>query len=171
ARKPLPKNVQYFATAREALFAGYRPCKRCRPMEVNGIPPDWAAGLLADIDRNPAGRISDGELRARGIDPARARRYFLRSYGMTFQAYSRARRLGKALGQIRNGADLDDVALGTGFESHSGFRDAFQRTFGKPPGQSRGAECIVTAWLESPLGPLVAGATDDGICLLEFSDR
>ena len=28
ARKPLPKNVQYFATAREALFAGYRPCKR-----------------------------------------------------------------------------------------------------------------------------------------------
>src|SRR5262249_23180328 len=115
--------------------------------------------------------IRDGDLRVRGIDPARARRYFLRSYGMTFQAYSRARRLGKALGQIRNGADLDDVALGTGFDSHSGFRDAFQRTFGKPPGTSRAAECIVTAWLESPLGPLVAGATDEGICLLEFSDR
>ena len=27
------------------------------------------------------------------------------------------------------------------------------------------------SWLRSPLGPLVAGATADGICLLEFTDR
>src|SRR5262245_21673749 len=27
ARKPLPKNVEYFATTREALASGYRPCK------------------------------------------------------------------------------------------------------------------------------------------------
>ena len=27
------------------------------------------------------------------------------------------------------------------------------------------------AWIESPLGPLIAGADDRGICLLEFSDR
>ena len=32
ARKPLPKNVEYFPTARAALVAGYRPCKRCRPL-------------------------------------------------------------------------------------------------------------------------------------------
>src|SRR5499433_2638040 len=35
ARKPLPKNVNYFSNARDALFAGYRPCKRCRPMDTN----------------------------------------------------------------------------------------------------------------------------------------
>jgi AraC family transcriptional regulator of adaptative response/methylated-DNA-[protein]-cysteine methyltransferase len=29
----------------------------------------------------------------------------------------------------------------------------------------------VLAWLRSPLGPLVAGATNDGVCLLEFTDR
>src|SRR5213593_2779841 len=34
ARKPLPRNREYFVTAKEALFAGYRPCKRCRPMET-----------------------------------------------------------------------------------------------------------------------------------------
>jgi len=32
ARKPHPKNVEYFPTARAALSAGYRPCKRCRPL-------------------------------------------------------------------------------------------------------------------------------------------
>jgi AraC family transcriptional regulator of adaptative response/methylated-DNA-[protein]-cysteine methyltransferase len=90
---------------------------------------------------------------------------------MTFQAYCRGRRLGKALEQIRLGVDLDDVALGHGYDSHSGFRDAFVRTFGNSPGKSRNADCILTAWIESPLGPLVAGATSDGICLLEFTDR
>ena len=32
ARKSLLKNVEYFPTARAALVAGYRPCKRCRPV-------------------------------------------------------------------------------------------------------------------------------------------
>jgi AraC family transcriptional regulator of adaptative response/methylated-DNA-[protein]-cysteine methyltransferase len=30
---------------------------------------------------------------------------------------------------------------------------------------------VLLSWLESPLGPLVAGATTEGICLLEFTDR
>jgi len=34
-----------------------------------------------------------------------------------------------------------------------------------------GATRIVTRMLETPLGPILAGATDQGICLLEFTDR
>jgi len=171
AKTPLPRNRQYFATAQEAVFAGYRPCKRCRPLETDGRPPDWVGRLLATVERHPAGRLRDSDLRALAVDPARARRYFNQHYGMTFQAYSRGRRMGEALQQIRKGAKLDDVALGNGYDSHSGFREAFQRTFGKPPGRSRQAGCIVTSWIESPLGPLLAGATEEGICLLEFTDR
>jgi AraC family transcriptional regulator of adaptative response/methylated-DNA-[protein]-cysteine methyltransferase len=171
ARKPKPENVQYFSTTRAALFAGYRPCKRCRPLDTNGRPPAWVGKLLAAVDTEPAARIRDRDLRGRGVDPARARRYFLKNYGMTFQAYCRARRLGKAFTQIRNGGNMSQVALGTGYESISGFRDAFAETFGRSPGRSRSSDCIVVAWLESPLGPLVAGATNDGVCLLEFTDR
>src|SRR4029077_13385883 len=91
--------------------------------------------------------------------------------GVTFQAYCRARRMGKALEQIRQRTRLDDVALGNGYESHSGFREAFVRTFGTPPGQIDGTDPILLAWLESPLGPLVAGATNEGECPLEFPER
>ncbi|HEY7546462.1 MAG TPA: trifunctional transcriptional activator/DNA repair protein Ada/methylated-DNA--[protein]-cysteine S-methyltransferase [Blastocatellia bacterium] len=171
ARKPLLKNIEYFNSVRDALFAGYRPCKRCRPLEVNGQPPAWVEPLLAKIDRSPEERIKDGDLRSLGIDPSRARRHFLRHYGMTFQAYCRARRMGVALDQIRQGAEIDDVVLGNGYESHSGFRDAFARTFGRPPGKSRDADCILLSWIESPVGPLIAGANNDGVCLLEFTDR
>ena len=34
-----------------------------------------------------------------------------------------------------------------------------------------GATAIVTRLLETPLGAMLAGATDQGICLLEFTDR
>jgi len=34
-----------------------------------------------------------------------------------------------------------------------------------------GARAIVTTLLDTPLGSMIAGATDDGICLLEFTDR
>lgn len=171
ARKPLPKNVQYFATPRDAVFAGYRPCKRCRPLSAIGNPPPWVEKLMAEVDRDPSRRVRDADVRGMGIEPARIRRFFQRSYGMTFHAYCRGRRLGKALEQIRKGGKLDDVLLGYGFESHSGFRDAFTRTFGTTPGKARGASCINVAWIESPLGPLVAGATGTHLALLEFTDR
>lgn len=58
-----------------------------------------------------------------------------------------------------------------GFESHSGFRDAFGRLLGHPPGRSQATDCLTLSWMESPVGPLVAGVTERGICLLEFSDR
>src|SRR5262245_54745653 len=83
ARKPLPKNVEYFATADEAIAAGYRACKRCKPMDVDATPP-WAASLLAELDRDPTARITDADLKTRGIDPATVRRHFARKYGMTF---------------------------------------------------------------------------------------
>ncbi|TAK58078.1 MAG: bifunctional transcriptional activator/DNA repair protein Ada [Bacteroidetes bacterium] len=171
ARKPLKENVEFYQSAKEAIFAGYRPCKRCSPMESIGKPPEWAQKLLQIIDAKPTERYSDYFLRTIGIDPARARRFFLKNYGMTFQAYCRGRRLGKSLEQIRLGTDLDDVALGYGYNSHSGFREAFVKTFGKAPGKSRNEDCIIASWIESPLGPLVTAATSEGICLLEFTDR
>jgi AraC family transcriptional regulator of adaptative response/methylated-DNA-[protein]-cysteine methyltransferase len=171
ARKPLPGNCEYYRSVRESLFAGYRPCKRCRPLETSGRPPGWVGRLLERIDREPELRIRDGDLRAMSIDPARARRYFLKNYGMTFHAYARGRRMSRAFQQIRNGSTLDDIVLKNGYDSHSGFRDAFGKMFGRSPGRSKGADQVVVRWIESPVGPLVAGARDQGVCLLEFTDR
>jgi len=170
ARKPLPKNVEYFADANAALAAGFRACKRCRPLEQDDQPA-WATELLAEMERDPAARITDGDLRARGVDPATVRRFFRRRFGMTFQAFTRARRLSGALDQIRENGGVDRAVFESGYDSHSGFRDAFTRTFGTPPTNYRDAKCVLLSWMKSPLGPLVAGATDEGICLLEFTDR
>ena len=157
-------------TVREALFAGYRPCLRCHPLELSGHP-EWLTQILSRLEANPSLRIKDSDLRAAGIEPSRARRYFMTHYGMTFQAFCRATRMSTAFQQIRAGTDLDDVAFENGYESNSGFREAFSQIFGKPPGKTNGADCILVSWLVSPIGPLLAAATSDGICLLEFTER
>jgi O-6-methylguanine DNA methyltransferase len=99
APAPKAENVTHLASARAALFAGYRACLRCRPLEI--ARPD----------------ITQAELRrAAELRPVLA-------------AARRVRR------------------------------------------HRSGATSIVTRLLATPLGPMLAGATDQGICLLEFSDR
>lgn len=171
ARKPLPENVDFFQTTKEALFAGYRPCKRCEPLKSSGEIPPWVARLIARVEADPSARIRDRDLRALGVEPAKLRRFFIARFGMTFQAYCRALRLGRAFDAIRGGARLDYVILGHGYESHSGFRDAFFKRFGKPPGSMRDGDYIRIGWIETPIGPMLAGATARGVCLLEFTDR
>lgn len=171
ARKPLEKNIIFYSSAHDALFAGFKPCKRCHPLEIGNSVPAWVKQLLSAIDEDPKKRIRDYDLRKMEIEPAKARRYFNKNYGMTFQAYTRSRRLGEAFSQIRGGTKLDEVILGNGYESHSGFRDAFGKTFGAPPGKSGNKDCIVTSLFESPLGAIILAANSDGLCLAEFSDR
>ena len=170
ARKPKPENVEFFALPNAALFAGYRPCLRCRPLDSDEAPP-WVTRLLERVERRPDTRIRERDLRVMGVEPARVRRYFSTRYGLTFQAYCRARRLARAFDHIRNGGSLDEAVFSTGYESHSGFREAFQKVFGQPPGRSARAGCIRLTWLDTPLGPMIAGATASGVCLLEFTDR
>ena len=106
ARKPKPENVSFFPNSHDALLAGYRPCRRCRPLEPEGTPPEWLRPLLDDLESDPTRRWRDADMRERGLSPERVRRWFQKHHGMTFQAYSRARRLGSALGRVREGDQL-----------------------------------------------------------------
>lgn len=171
ARKPRRENVEFFFSARDALHAGYRACKRCRPLDGGLRPPEWIERLLERVEGRPGRRFTDADLRSLGIVPTRARAYFKRRYGMTFHAYCRARRLGEALSDIRRGAQVERIGRRNGFESISGFRDAFSRLFGAPPGRVRDVQCLFADWLDTPLGAMLAIAGDEGLHLLEFVDR
>jgi len=170
--KPNLENVEFFASVKECLFAGYRPCKRCHPLEATGTPPGWVRELIRRVEAAPDVRLKAGDLRQLGVTPERARRWFQQHYGMSFTAWCRGHRLAGAFMRLRQGSSLDDATFESGFESHSGFREAFARAFGEAPGRARAnGERVVVALLESPLGPMIAGANDRGIVLLEYTDR
>jgi len=171
AKKPARENVDFFATSSEALHGGYRPCLRCRPMDPGKRPPKLIERLRAEVEHAPGGRLTDKELAAMAIDPSTARRQFKRHYGMTFQAYHRARRLGLALREVRRGGRVDEAKNGSGFESASGFREAFTRIFGDPPTAAKSRAPMFAERIETPLGGMIAVADDVGLRLLEFVDR
>jgi AraC family transcriptional regulator of adaptative response/methylated-DNA-[protein]-cysteine methyltransferase len=171
ARKPLRKNVEFFAGTKEALYAGYRPCLRCRPMNRNGNMPALVEELRNQVEQRPSEPLRDRDLVEVGIEPSTARRQFQRYFGMSFQAYQRARRMGSALAAVRNGSNVLDTQLKHGFESPSGFREAFARLFGAAPSKANGVHCLIARWIESPLGAILTLADGDGLHVFDWVDR
>ncbi len=173
AKKPRRENVEFFARAADALRAGYRACRRCRPLDASDETPEFVARVRDLAERHEGDRLTAADLRAHGIDPTRTARWFKAHYGVTFQGWHRALRLGRALRAMQNGASVGRSTAKSGFRSDSGFRSAFERVFGVSPKDARDAKSgvLVARWLSSPLGPLLAVANDAGVCLLEFTDR
>ena len=171
AKKPARENVEFFPSPNEALLGGYRPCLRCQPMDPAGSAPELLERLRREVEKAPDGRLTDKELAGLAIDPSTARRHFKRYYGMTFQAYHRARRMGLALREVRRGERVEDARNGSGFGSESGFREAFTKIFGDPPTTAKQRDCLFAERLTTPLGTMLAVADDDGLRLLEFGDR
>jgi AraC family transcriptional regulator, regulatory protein of adaptative response / methylated-DNA-[protein]-cysteine methyltransferase len=149
---------------------GYRPCKICNPLGYKGEVPDWLRSLLEEIDSTPGIRVRDHDLKQRGIDPNRARRWFQKHHKMTFQTYVRTLRIGQAFGSIRNGGKVIDAAFESGYDSLGGFTESFKKATGFSPNSSKHNQLITVTRILTPLGPMLAGATDAGVCLLEFID-
>jgi AraC family transcriptional regulator of adaptative response/methylated-DNA-[protein]-cysteine methyltransferase len=170
ARKPKRENCEFFADAQAALLAAYRPCERCRPLSHPNETSGVVRRLVAAVEREPLKRWRDADFDALAVHASTARRQFQKRFGMTFVEYARARRLGTAFKAIRSGERVIDAQLEAGFESPSGFRDAFARIMGAPPA-SRATRALFAAWLDTPLGPMTAVADEHALYLLEFVDR
>jgi AraC family transcriptional regulator of adaptative response/methylated-DNA-[protein]-cysteine methyltransferase len=171
AKKPKRENVEFFYSTAEAILRGYRPCRVCSPLEKAGETPEYIRDIIEEINNNPNRNIKDYDLKRKGIEPNNIRRWFKKNHGVTFHGYQRMLRINKAFKKIQDGEDITSVAFDSGYESLSGFNDSYKSIVGASPSQSRGKQIIHITRLESPLGPLFACATENGICLLEFTDR
>jgi len=168
ARKPKKENVEFFNDTRQALTNGYRACKVCKPMLPEGEHPDWLKALISKIDQGEV-RFKDYDLRNLGYSPSKIRRYFNKNYGMTFQAYLRMNRINGAFLKIKEGDRVTNTAFAQGYDSLSGFSDTFKNMTGFSP--SADGSIITINRIPTPLGPMMIGVTDGGLCLLEFTDR
>jgi AraC family transcriptional regulator, regulatory protein of adaptative response / methylated-DNA-[protein]-cysteine methyltransferase len=171
ARKPKKENIEYFGSAEQALLAGFNACKRCRPLDAAAAAPNLIKRLCEVVEKSPNYKITNSELLRMGVEPSTARRQFKRYYGMTFQAYSRSRRLGLAFHEMRQGETVIGSQINNGFESASGFWKAYKQLFGTAPSKTGQVECLLAAWIETPLGAMIAIAGEEGLYLLEFTDR
>jgi AraC family transcriptional regulator of adaptative response/methylated-DNA-[protein]-cysteine methyltransferase len=171
ARKPKRHNVVFFSCRDTARDAGFRPCLRCKPLDIKR-PTSGAFETLRDrIKAEPERRWSAQDVKALGYDPSTVRRAFQREYGITFAQYARSQRLGLAVNTLQQGGSVMDAQLDAGYESGSGFRDAISKLICDAPIRTTTRQILTAQWLDTPIGAMLAVADDAGVHLLEFAER
>lgn len=172
ARKPKKAHCEFFKTPQDALLAAFRPCKRCFPLSHPNQVSDTVRLLVEAVEKEPTKRWKSQDFKALAMDESTARRQFKKRFGMTFVAYARARRIGEAMKEIRQGASVIDAQLQAGYESGSGFRDAFSKILGQVPKKVDKALAVLKASrIDTKLGPMIAIADEKSLYLLEFVTR
>src|ERR1700682_1702812 len=119
ARRPLRRNVVFFATGEEAEKQGFRPCLRCKPNEKSG-----ALQLVERASRELARGEADifrvatlaGKLAVR---PSALRRAFQRVTGLAPRDLADALRLNRFKSLLRAGKNITDALYETGYGSSS----------------------------------------------------
>jgi len=176
ARLPLRSNVRFFGSAAEAARAGLRACLRCRPLALVSSHPDAARVQRAAefIQQNCGRNLSLAALGKRaGLSPFHFQRCFKTVLGLTPRQYQEACRLRTLRKELRAGEDILQSIFASGFGSPSRVYEHVDTRLGMTPGQYRdGGEgvAISQVTLTTAIGLLLIGATDRGICFVQFGE-
>ena len=173
SRTPLRKNVRL--TAADAQADGLRACLRCKPTAVYG---ESATSLVQEVRKyirkhaDQQKRITLEALSRRfKLSPFHVQRTFKAAFGVTPGKYAEELRMPILKEELRRGRTVADATYEAGFGSSSRVYGRTDIQLGMTPkqysAQGKGVE-ISYANMQTPLGLLMVGATDRGLCFLEF---
>lgn len=176
SRRPLRKNVRFFDTTAEAEKAGLRPCKRCRPKAHTSanVLNQVVHELARQIDAQPEQKISLEQLAQRaGYSPFHLQRSFKAIMGSSPKEYQTAARVRMLKQELRNEKPVADAIYEAGFGSGSRVYEKADGQLGMTPSEYRsGGKGLTISYASgpTPLGLMMIGATDRGICFLQFGE-
>ncbi len=172
SRTPRPENLRFFANPGAAETAGFRACKRCRPLQTLDVMEPRVLSAARILLAEPHAALSLDALAKRVYwSPAHLQRRFKAALGVSPRQFQEAQRLGKLRGLLRSKGEIGRALLDAGFTSLSHAYRAAQRSLGMTPAQFRhGApgERIQYLTHRSSLGWLLIAATTKGICFAQF---
>lgn len=171
ARKPKRENCTFYPTIGQCIEAGFRPCKRCHPLQAAALADPTIAALLQELDKRPYLRWSEDHVAKLGYDLSTVRRSFKRQFGMTFLEMARQRRIREGFETLAVGGKVITAQHEASFDSASAFRAAFARLLGKSPAELQSDKLLRATWIPTPLGDMIAVSSRNHLHLLEFVDR
>jgi AraC family transcriptional regulator of adaptative response/methylated-DNA-[protein]-cysteine methyltransferase len=171
SRRPRREQVVFFEEPGAAERAGFRPCRRCRPLEKRD-------GLVERVCRYIETHLEEdvklGALAGReGISAHHLLRTFKRALGITPRQYADARRFASLKSSLRKTGNVADAVYAAGYGSSSRVYERSESRLGMTPGTYRkgGIDMrIHYTIVNSPMGRLLVGATDRGVCAVSLGD-
>lgn len=179
SRTPNRRNVRFYRTAVEAAADGFRPCLRCQPAQSAQDDPESRRmrDLCAYIDQNAGEPLTLSQLAARaGLSPTHLQRRFKAIVGVSPHEYLESRRMGAFKALLREDAagGVTGAIYEAGYGSSSRLYEKVDTRLGMTPMVYRGGGAgleITYCTADTPLGLMMAGATDRGLCFVHFGDR
>ena len=135
---------------------------------------DPLAVLSDHLKANADAPISlDQMSRLTGYSPYHLQRKFKAAFGVTPKQFQTKCRLDRLKAQLRKGHSVTTAMYGSGYSSSSRLYEQSTANLGMTPAQYRArGEGLEISWiaLDTPIGPIAIGATDHGLCFVEFGD-
>lgn len=141
---PLKENTVFFDMPEQALAAGFRPCKRCRP-DLPDYQPGAELAAQVKMVLDEGGGLScswPAALNDLGISRRRIDQLFREHYGVTPSKYADSLKSDAAKRLLADGIPVLDVALRLGFESISAFYAFFHKHTKTSPGECRRGKAV-----------------------------
>lgn len=176
SRQPLRKNVRFYATPDAAERDGLRPCLRCHPLAAVGLDPNAAriAALCRYIEAHAEEPIKLEDLsRQSGLSSFHLQRSFKAILGVTPRQYLESCRMRNLKIGLKRGQDVTTAIYEAGFGSGSRVYEKADTRLGMTPAEYRkGGEgvAITHVTAETSVGLLKMGATDRGLCFVQFGE-
>lgn len=171
SRQPQRANVRTFDTVQDAVAAGFRACKRCRPDQQPG--PDArlarAIELLSKTPRPTNQQLADQV----GLSAGAFQRLFKRSTGVTPQTYRRRVLAERAREALADGRPVSDAVYEAGYSGPSRFYEGIGRDLGMAPRAARAQGAGETVWFDvrpCSLGAILVAWTEVGIARVDLGE-
>ena len=173
ARRPLRRNVVFFATREEAKRNGYRACLRCKPDEAYGavVLVERAARLLAEAGEE--GMRLKALAERLNTTTATLRRAFRQVTKLTPRDLAEALRLERFKKMLRAGTPITDALYETGYGSSSRVYERSNAQLGMTPATYRkGGKGMRIKYTiaKSPIGKVLVAATERGVSAVYLGD-
>ena len=170
ARRPGRAQVVFFPRPQAAERAGFRACRRCRPDDAGAGRSQvrLVEAACRYIEAHVDGETSLDTLGAHlGRSPHHVQRVFRRLLGITPREYADACRLDLVRARLRAQDAVAAALYDAGFGSSSRLYERAPKHLGMTPAAyrrgGRGAR-VAYATVATPLGRLLVGATQRGVC-------
>ena len=173
SRTPKPENLRFFVDNQQAITAGFRPCKRCRPTEDNPHM-ERLIDVARYIEEHAQDRLTLADLAdITGLSSSRLQRIFKETFGVSPKVYQDNIRMKLFKQSLKDGEGVTDSIFASGFGSISRVYGEAARNIGMTPKAYRAGgsgETITYACRDSALGLIIMAATDKGVCFVQFGD-
>lgn len=174
ARSAKHQNIRFFLSVEGAMSAGFRPCKRCHPVD-GSARIEKLIEVVRYIEAHADQKMTLASLAGMAdLSPSRLQKVFKKTFAISPKVYQNAVRMRHFKHALKKGDAVTDAIYSAGFGSISRVYGESTHTLGMTPKayRSGGAgEVINFACRHTVLGLMVMAATDKGVCSVQFGDN